>query len=89
MATMRVLAILAFVGLASAFTVVPSVSVPSAHTSTTLYIGGPLQKLLNKDDYEAKITNLMKNKGYTRAQAEKEYDSFLDNPDNYALQKGE
>ena len=87
---MKTLTVLALVGLVSGFTVLPTSRVVSqTASSTTLYIGGPLQKLLNKDDYETKIQNLMNAKGYTRAQAEKEYDTYLDNPDNYALQKGE
>eukprot|EP00525_Craspedostauros_australis_P005265 CAMPEP_0198116280 /NCGR_PEP_ID=MMETSP1442-20131203/10950_1 /TAXON_ID= /ORGANISM="Craspedostauros australis, Strain CCMP3328" /LENGTH=163 /DNA_ID=CAMNT_0043774057 /DNA_START=107 /DNA_END=598 /DNA_ORIENTATION=- len=57
-------------------------------TSTSLNIG-PLQKLTNKKEYEATVNNLMKTKGYTREQAEKEYNQFLENPNNYALEKGE
>jgi len=50
---------------------------------------GPLQKLANKGDYNKIVEGLMQTKGYTREQAEKEYNAYLDNPNDYALQKGE
>ena len=48
---------------------------------------GPLQKLANKGDYNKIVEGLMQTKGYTREQAEKEYNAYLDNPNDYALQK--
>jgi hypothetical protein len=48
---------------------------------------GPLQKITNKGEYEKVVTGLMQTKGYTREQAEKDYNAYLDNPTNYALQK--
>lgn len=82
-------AALAFFMSASAFTVQPLRSGIAKASSTRLQVGGPLQKLLNKDDYNQKIDNIMKQKKLTREQAEKEYDSYLDDPNSYALQKGE
>jgi hypothetical protein len=64
----------------SSFTVVPS-------SSTTRLSVGPLQKLTNKKEYNTVVEGLMRNKGYTREQAEKEYNMYLDNPNDYALQK--
>lgn len=77
--------LLLIVGLASGFMVHPSISTKPSTTSLGI---GPIAKLANKGDYEEKVTNLMKMKGYTREQAEKEYDAYLDNPTNYALTKG-
>lgn len=62
---------------------------PRSSVSKTSLSIGPLQRLTNKKDYEKTITGLMQAKGYTREQAEKEYNAYLDNPTNYALNKGE
>lgn len=56
--------------------------------STTAVEVGPLQKLINKDDYEKTVENIMNVKGLSREEAEKEYNQYLDNPNDYALQKG-
>ena len=48
---------------------------------------GPLQKFTNRGEYDRTVEGLMYTKGYTREEAEKEYNAFLDNPNNYALQK--
>jgi hypothetical protein len=87
--TTTLLLLLTFLGLTNGFMVQPPMSskvVPSI--STTALAIGPLAKLANKGDYEEKVNNLMRIKGYTREQAEKEYDAYLDNPTNYALNKG-
>ena len=55
-------------------------------SSTSLSVG-PLQKLTNKKEYEKTVQGLMQTKGYTREQAEKEYNKYLENPTNYALEK--
>lgn len=62
---------------------------PRSFVSKSSLSIGPLQKLTNKGEYEKVVSGLMKTKGYTREQAEKEYNSYLDNPTNYALNKGE
>ena len=76
----------------SAFTTTPSTTRRSsfavvASSSTTRLAVGPLQKLTNKKEYNTVVEGLMRNKGYTREQAEKEYNMYLDNPNDYALQK--
>lgn len=48
---------------------------------------GPLQKFTNKQEYNKVVDGLMFTQGITREEAEKEYDAYLDNPNNYALQK--
>jgi hypothetical protein len=48
---------------------------------------GPLKKMTNRDEYDKVVENLMATKAYTREQAEKEYNSYLDNPNDYALSK--
>jgi hypothetical protein len=58
----------------------------AGRTSTSLNIG-PLKKITNKAEYEQTVNNLMRQNGYSREQAEKEYNAFLDNPNDYALQK--
>jgi hypothetical protein len=70
--------------LCSAFTTVPA---PSSFLSKTRLAVGPLQKLTNQKEYNTVVENLMRTKGYTREQAEKEYNMYLDNPNDYALQK--
>jgi len=60
---------------------------PRSFTSKTSLNVGPLQKLTNKNEYNKIVEGLMKTKGYTREQAEKEYNSYLENPNDYALQK--
>lgn len=55
--------------------------------STTSLSVGPLQKLTNKKEYNKVVENLMQTNGLTREQAEKEYNSYLENPNDYALQK--
>ncbi len=68
----------------SAFTVG---NVPRSFMSTTSLSVGPLQKLTNKNEYNKVVDGLMQTKGLTREQAEKEYNAYLDNPNDYALQK--
>ena len=71
-------------GVASAFT---GQGLPSKFVSKSSLSVGPLQKLTNKGEYEKVVSGLMQTKGYTREQAEKEYNSYLNNPNDYALQK--
>lgn len=59
----------------------------TTHTSTSLFIGGPLNKLTKGKEYEKIVEGLMKTKGYSREKAEKETNNYLDDPNNYALQK--
>mmetsp|Transcript_19995 Transcript_19995/g.29428 ORF Transcript_19995/g.29428 Transcript_19995/m.29428 type:complete len:170 (-) Transcript_19995:160-669(-) len=58
-----------------------------ARTSTTsLNMAGPLIK---GKDYENVVQGIMNTKGMTREEAEKDYNTYLENPNNYALMKGE
>lgn len=70
--------------LCSAFT---GVGVPRSVVSKTSLSVGPLQKLTKNKEYQTVVENLMKTKGLTKEQAEKEYNSYLENPNDYALQK--
>jgi hypothetical protein len=70
--------------LVSAFT---GQGAPRSFVSKSSLHVGPLQKLTNKDEYEKTVSGLMQAKGFTREQAEKEYNAFLNNPNDYALQK--
>lgn len=70
--------------LCSAFT---GVNLPRSIVSKTSLSVGPLQKITNKKEYNTVVENLMQTKGLTREQAEKEYNAYLDNPNDYALQK--
>ena len=74
------------VASSSAFTTRPVFSTTSTVTKTSLFIG-PLQKIANKKEYDKTVAGLMKTKGLTREQAEKDYNEYLDNPTNYALNK--
>mmetsp|Transcript_197 Transcript_197/g.502 ORF Transcript_197/g.502 Transcript_197/m.502 type:complete len:159 (-) Transcript_197:2241-2717(-) len=60
----------------------------SVDSSTSLGIG-PLQKATNRKEYNKVVDGLMLTRGITREEAEKEYDTFLNNPNDYALNKGE
>jgi hypothetical protein len=86
--TTTLLFLLAFLGLTSGFMVQPAMSSSKVAPSTTALSIGPLAKLANKDDYDEKVNNLMRLKGFSREVAEQEYDAYLDNPTNYALNKG-
>lgn len=72
----------------------PKLAVPTAgsfsssSSSSALFVG-PLQKFTNKNEYNRVVEGLMLTQGISREQAEKEYDAYLDNPNNYALNKGE
>lgn len=70
--------------LASAFT---GAGAPRSFVSKSSLSAGPLQKFTNKQEYTKVVDGLMQTKGFTREQAEKEYDSYLNNPNDYALQK--
>lgn len=48
---------------------------------------GPLQKLTNRKEYNNVVDGLMFTKGITREEAEMEYDAYLQNPNDYALNK--
>mmetsp|Transcript_16947 Transcript_16947/g.16990 ORF Transcript_16947/g.16990 Transcript_16947/m.16990 type:complete len:161 (-) Transcript_16947:1639-2121(-) len=63
-------------------------SVLKKSKSTRLGIGS-LQKTTNRQEYNKVVDGLMFTRGITREEAEKEYNAYLDNPNNYALQKGE
>jgi len=60
---------------------------PRSFVSKTSLSVGPLQKLTNKNEYNKVVEGLMQTKSLTREQAEKEYNSYLENPNDYALQK--
>ena len=80
------LVLLAAIGplLASAFSGgIPSRSFAS---KSALHVG-PLKKIMNKDEYDKVVAGLMKKNGYSREEAEKEYNSYLSNPNDYALAK--
>lgn len=62
----------------------------SIRTSTTsLNAGGPFDKIFDRDGYEQTVQNLMATKGLTYEEAKQDYDTYLENPTNYALNKGE
>ena len=67
----------------------PKSFIIAGQTSTTIRAIGPFQKLTNKKNYDSIVNNLMETKGFTREQAEKEYNDYLNNPNDYALQKVE
>lgn len=77
----HLLAAQAFVGKGSS----TRSSVPS---KSRLFIG-PFQKLTKSKEYNQVVENLMYTQGITREQAEEEYNAYLDNPNDYALNKGE
>jgi len=60
----------------------------SVASNSRLFIG-PLQKATNRKEYNKVVDGLMFTQGITREEAEKEYDAYLDNPNTYALNKGE
>jgi len=60
----------------------------SVHSNSRLGIG-PLQKATNRREYNKVVDGLMFTKGLTREEAEKDYDAYLQNPNDYALNKGE
>eukprot|EP00533_Pseudo-nitzschia_delicatissima_P009050 CAMPEP_0116111940 /NCGR_PEP_ID=MMETSP0327-20121206/18713_1 /TAXON_ID=44447 /ORGANISM="Pseudo-nitzschia delicatissima, Strain B596" /LENGTH=161 /DNA_ID=CAMNT_0003605205 /DNA_START=54 /DNA_END=539 /DNA_ORIENTATION=+ len=64
-------------------------STRSSVISSTSLGAGPLQKFTNRAEYNKVVDGLMFTKGLDRADAEKEYDAFLQNPNDYALNKGE
>jgi hypothetical protein len=70
--------------LASAFV---GQGVPRSFVSKSSLSIGPFQKLTNKNEYNTVVDSLMQSKSLTREQAEKEYNSYLENPNDYALQK--
>ena len=73
--------------MAAAFTTGGIPSSRSAWVSKTSLAIGPLKKLTNKNEYNKVVENLMNMRGYTREQAEKEYNQYLENPNDYALAK--
>jgi hypothetical protein len=48
---------------------------------------GPLQKATNRKEYNRVVENLMFTQGITREKAEKDYDEYLNNPNEFALNK--
>jgi len=50
---------------------------------------GPFQKATNRQEYDKVVDGLMLTQGLSRKDAEKEYDKYLNNPNDYALDKGE
>jgi hypothetical protein len=86
MSTKSLLLILVALGpfLSSAFM---GPGIPRSVVSKTSLSVGPLKKLTNKKEYNTVVENLMQTKRLTREQAEKEYNSYLENPNDYALQK--
>ena len=65
----------------------PSLSLSLSIDYTSII--GPLQKTTNRQEYDKVVDGLMFAQGITKKEAEKEYNAYLDNPNNYALQKGE
>lgn len=55
-------------------------------TATRLHIG-PIKKALQKDEYDGVVEKIMDIKSLTREEAERDYDSYLKNPNDYALDK--
>lgn len=41
------------------------------------------------DEYNKVVQNIMKTKGLSEEEAKRDYDAYLENPNNYALNKGE
>lgn len=82
-----VVLLLTVVNLSSAFTV-PTRNNPgrSLASSSRLHMVPPLFK---GKDYDKVVTGLMRTKGLTREEAEADYNAYLENPNNYALNKGE
>ena len=48
---------------------------------------GPFQKTTNPKEYNRVVDGLMLTQGITREEAEKEYNAYLQNPNDYALNK--
>jgi len=69
--------------------VAKSRSTRSAVVPSSRLNAGPLQKFSNPQEYNKVIDNLMFTQGITRKEAIKEYDAYLNNPNDYALNKGE
>jgi hypothetical protein len=80
--------LLAVIGPAAAFVSQSSRVAFGGVTSTSL-CGGPFDKFINRAEYDKTVDNIAFSKGLTREEAEKDYDAYLENPTNYALQKGE
>jgi hypothetical protein len=59
----------------------------SSSSTTRLYILGPISKMTKGKEYTKVVETYMKEKGLTRAEAEKEYDKYLDNPNDFMLSK--
>eukprot|EP00586_Coscinodiscus_wailesii_P021805 CAMPEP_0172491072 /NCGR_PEP_ID=MMETSP1066-20121228/21763_1 /TAXON_ID=671091 /ORGANISM="Coscinodiscus wailesii, Strain CCMP2513" /LENGTH=131 /DNA_ID=CAMNT_0013259915 /DNA_START=165 /DNA_END=560 /DNA_ORIENTATION=+ len=55
-------------------------------TDTRLMMVGPL---LKTKEYKKTVENIMATKGLSRKEAEADYNAYLENPTNYALNKGE
>ena len=62
---------------------------PRASPRLSRLNSGPFQKITNPSEYTKVVDNIMFSQGLTRDEAEKEYNAYLDNPNNYALEKGE
>ncbi|KAG7346786.1 hypothetical protein IV203_037798 [Nitzschia inconspicua] len=84
--TIAIFCFVSFVGYSMAF--VGSKS-SSTRIGSRLHILPSLQKFTDKGEYNKVVEGLMLTQGISREQAEKEYDAYLDNPTNYALEKGE
>ena len=69
--------------MTSAFTAVQPVS-PTFTSSTT---STSLNAFFKGKDYDRVVKGIMSSKGLTREQAEKDYNAYLENPTNYALNK--
>eukprot|EP00545_Synedropsis_sp_CCMP1620_P012276 CAMPEP_0119013806 /NCGR_PEP_ID=MMETSP1176-20130426/9007_1 /TAXON_ID=265551 /ORGANISM="Synedropsis recta cf, Strain CCMP1620" /LENGTH=172 /DNA_ID=CAMNT_0006966925 /DNA_START=35 /DNA_END=553 /DNA_ORIENTATION=+ len=64
-----------------------SMAARSCRTNTRLYLLGPISKMAQGKEYKKVVETYMKEKGLTRAEAEKEYDKYLENPNDFMLSK--
>jgi len=59
------------------------------NSNTRLMLESLIMKKAKGKEYNKVVDGIMKSKGMTRTEAEKDYNLYLDNPTNYALTKGE
>jgi len=81
--------VILLVAIVPAFTAA-FISQPSRVFFATSLQAGPFDKFVNREEYDKTVEGrLMLTKGLTREEAQKDYDTYLENPTNYALTKGE